>query len=43
MNVVFAGVAWEDLQYWIKHDKSGLKKVLRLIEDCRRSPLRSLT
>ena len=38
MNVSFAGVGWEDFQHWVRHDKATLKKLLRLIEDCRRSP-----
>lgn len=38
MNVAFAGVGWEDLQHWIKHDKQVLKKLFRLIEECRRKP-----
>jgi toxin YoeB len=38
VNVTFAAVGWEDFQHWIKHDKATLKKLLRLIEDCRRSP-----
>lgn len=38
MKIVFAKLAWEDLQHWITHDRAVLKKLLRLIEDCRRSP-----
>ena len=38
MKVVFAGLAWEDLQHWMAHDRAVLKRLLRLIEDCRRSP-----
>jgi toxin YoeB len=38
VNVTFAGVGWEDFQHWIAHDKAVLKKLIRLIEDCRRSP-----
>ena len=38
MNVTFAGVAWDDFQHWIAHDKATLKKLIRLIEDCLRSP-----
>jgi len=38
VNVTFADVAWDDFQHWIAHDKATLKKLMRLIEDCRRSP-----
>ena len=38
MKVVFADVAWDDFQYWIAHDKAILRKLARLIDDCRRSP-----
>jgi len=42
VNVTFAGVAWDDLQHWIAHDKTVLKKLIRLIEDCRRSPFKGI-
>lgn len=38
MKVVFSDEAWDDLQHWIQYDKAVLKKLLRLIEECRRSP-----
>ena len=42
MKVTFAKVGWEDFQYWIVHDKATLKKLIRLIEDCRRSPFEGI-
>jgi toxin YoeB len=37
MKLVFADEAWDDLQHWILHDKAALKKLLRLIGECRRA------
>jgi toxin YoeB len=38
VKLVFASPGWEDFQHWIAYDKATLKKLIRLIEDCRRSP-----
>jgi toxin YoeB len=38
VKIVFADEAWEDYQHWIKTDKATLKRLNKLIEDCRRSP-----
>lgn len=38
MKLVFANEAWEDYQFWISHDKAGLKRLNLVIKDCQRSP-----
>lgn len=38
MKIIFADEAWDDLQHWIHYDKPTLKRLLRLIEECRRTP-----
>ena len=37
-NVVFHPQGWEDFTYWATADKKMLRRVLRLIEEARRSP-----
>jgi toxin YoeB len=38
VKVTFSDEGWEDYQHWIDHDRSTLKKLNRLIEECRRTP-----
>lgn len=38
LKLVFADLAWEDFTYWIENDRRMARRVIRLIEDCRRSP-----
>jgi len=38
MDIAFSKNAWEDYQYWQKHDKRILKKINELIRDISRSP-----
>ena len=38
MNILFTDAAWDDYQYWIVTDKTILKRLNRLIEECRRTP-----
>ena len=38
MKTTFADEAWDDLEHWIMHDKAVLKKLLRLIKECKRTP-----
>lgn len=38
MKVTFSDEGWEDYQHWIDHDQATLKKLNRLIEECRRTP-----
>jgi len=36
MNKVFADIAWNDYQYWLKIDKTKLKKINKLIQSIER-------
>jgi len=42
MNLLFGDRGWEDLSYWIDTDRKVAKRVLKLIEDCRRDPFDGL-
>lgn len=42
MNVLFTDIAWEDYQYWLVTDKAMLKRINRLIEECRRTPFEGI-
>ena len=38
LKLVSADRGWEDLTYWITHDRKIAKRLIRLIEECRRTP-----
>lgn len=38
MKLEFHGNGWDDYQYWVANDKSSLRKLNRLIEECLRHP-----
>ena len=38
MRVVFADRAWEDLSYWVAHDRKLAKRIIRLTDDIKRHP-----
>ena len=38
MRIVFSDRAWEDLSYWIDHDRKIAKRIVRLIREIERSP-----
>ena len=38
MKLVFAEDAWEDYQYWLKHDRKRLERINALIKEASRSP-----
>ena len=38
MNILFTDKVWEDYQYWAANDRTVLKRINRLIEECRRTP-----
>ncbi len=38
LNIKFAPQAWEDMEYWIKADKSKVKKIQKIIKSCLRTP-----
>ena len=42
MRLVFADRAWEDLTYWVSHDRTMAKRVIRLIDDINRRPFDGL-
>ncbi|MEZ5873101.1 MAG: Txe/YoeB family addiction module toxin [Nitratireductor sp.] len=39
MRIEFHGEAWDQYQYWILHNKSGLKKLNQLIRECQHHPI----
>ncbi|MHA7155720.1 Txe/YoeB family addiction module toxin [Arthrobacter sp. TMN-50] len=42
MNLLFTDIGWEDYQYWLATDRAILKRINRLIEECRRTPLEGI-
>jgi len=42
MKVIFADRAWEDLTYWVSHDRTMAKRIIRLIGDINRHPFDGL-
>ena len=42
MRVVFADRGWDDLCYWVEHDRKIARRILRLIEDINRQPFEGL-
>lgn len=42
MKVVFADKGWEDLSYWVLHDRKIAKRILRLIDDIERHPFEGI-
>ena len=38
MKLEFHGDGWDHYQFWITHDKAGLRKLNRLIAECLRHP-----
>lgn len=38
MRLIFHEQAWEDYRYWQEQDRKVLKRINRLIEECRRTP-----
>lgn len=38
MNILFTKQSWDDYQYWLKNDKSLLKRINLLIQDIIRNP-----
>jgi toxin YoeB len=37
VNGLFTAKAWDDYQYWVTNDRTMLKRINRLIEECRRT------
>jgi len=42
LRLVFADQGWEDLCYWISTDRKLAKCLIRLIEECRRTPFEGI-
>lgn len=42
MRLVFADNAWDDYLFWLDNDRKILRRLNRLIEDTRRSPLEGI-
>lgn len=38
MKLIFQAYGWEDYLHWQEHDRQKLKKLNRLIQECRRTP-----
>ncbi len=38
MRIIFSDNAWEDYLYWTNADPKTLKRLIALIEECRRTP-----
>jgi toxin YoeB len=38
VNVHFTDVAWDDYQYWLRHDLDALRRINTLIDDASRHP-----
>lgn len=42
MPIIFSTKAWEDYEYWIKHDKKKIDRINKLIKDTLRSPFEGI-
>lgn len=42
LKPVFADQGWEDLSYWISYDRKVAKRLLKLINECRKSPFEGI-
>lgn len=42
MKLVFADRGWEDFCFWIDHDRKIAKRLIRLIDECGRSPFEGI-
>ena len=42
MRIIFSSKAWEDYEYWIKHDKKKVERINKLIKDTLRSPFEGI-
>jgi toxin YoeB len=40
--IIFSSKAWEDYEYWIKHDKKKIDRINKLIKDTLRSPFEGI-
>ena len=42
MRIIFADRAWEDLTYWIEHDRKVAKRIIRLLKEIEREPFQGI-
>ncbi len=42
MKLVFADRGWEDFCFWIDHDRKIAKRLIRLIDECGRTPFEGI-
>jgi toxin YoeB len=42
MKLVFADRGWEDFCFWIDHDRKVAKRLIRLIDECGRTPFEGI-
>lgn len=42
MKVVFSDPGWEDFQHWLAHDRKMAARIVRLINDIKRTPFEGL-
>lgn len=42
MPIIFSSAAWEDYEYWLKHDRKKLEKINKLIKDSLRNPFEGI-
>lgn len=42
MKLVFADRGWEDFCLWIDHDRKIAKRLIRLIDECGRTPFEGI-
>lgn len=42
MKLVFADRGWEDFCFWIDHDRKIAKRLVRLIDECGRTPFEGI-
>ncbi|SDQ52801.1 toxin YoeB [Arthrobacter crystallopoietes] len=40
--MLFTDIGWQDYQYWLATDRAILKRINRLIEECRRTPFEGI-
>jgi toxin YoeB len=38
LNICFTPTAWEDFCYWQKQDRKTLKRIIKLLNECAKTP-----
>lgn len=42
LRLIFANQGWEDVCHWVSTDKRVLKRLVRLIDECRSTPFEGI-